>query len=164
MIDLYGVPDGEIPIFFTTDDNYIPFLDVAVSSLIRNASEDYRYRILILNTGIRQENIDLVKRNEREGFTVDFVDISEQVKDIQSRFKEGFKILLVFVHIDLRGFGLSTIHHCLIELINGHGFSKIIVVLLSVQSIVEANVFYVSVLKMLCRKICSRAAAENKLV
>ena len=95
MIDLYGIPDGEIPIFFTTDDNYIPFLDVAVSSLIRNASEDYRYRVIILNTGIRQENIDLVKRNEREGFTVDFVDISEQVKDIQSRFKNVYHFSVV---------------------------------------------------------------------
>jgi hypothetical protein len=27
----------EIPVFFSTDDNYIPFLDVALSSLIENA-------------------------------------------------------------------------------------------------------------------------------
>ena len=80
----------EIPIFFTTDDAYIPYLDVAVSSLIHNASPDYTYRIIVLNTGIRQENIDLIKRNEKEGFAIDFVDISEQVEGIQSRFKNVY--------------------------------------------------------------------------
>ena len=85
----------EIPIFFTTDDQYVPFLDVAISSLIHNASRAYTYRIIILNTGIKQENIDLVKRNEREGFAIDFVDISEQVKDIQSRFKNVYHFSVV---------------------------------------------------------------------
>ena len=85
----------EIPIFFTTDNGYVPFLDVAVSSLIHNASTEYTYRIIILNTGIKQEHIDLVKRNEREGFTIDFVDISEQVKDIQSRFKNVYHFSVV---------------------------------------------------------------------
>ena len=31
----------EIPIFFSTDDHYMPYLDVAVASLIANASKDY---------------------------------------------------------------------------------------------------------------------------
>ena len=44
----------EIPIFFSTDDNYIPYLDVAVHSLIANASKDYKYRIIVLNTGTRR--------------------------------------------------------------------------------------------------------------
>ena len=67
--DIRDTIHEEIPIFFTTDDQYIPFLDVAISSLISNASTAYTYRIIILNTGIKQENIDLVKRAEREGFS-----------------------------------------------------------------------------------------------
>ena len=31
----------EIPIFFSTDDNYIPFLTVALHSIIENASKEY---------------------------------------------------------------------------------------------------------------------------
>ena len=85
----------EIPIFFTSDDNYIPFLDVAISSLIRNASKAYTYRLIILHTGIRQEHIDLVKRNEQTGFAIDFMDITEQVKDIQSRFKNVYHFSVV---------------------------------------------------------------------
>ena len=36
----------EIPIFFSTDDNYIPFLAVAIRSIIDNASSDYSYHLL----------------------------------------------------------------------------------------------------------------------
>ena len=52
----------EIPVFFSTDDNYIPFLDVALSSLIENASRDYRYRIMILNTGLSAETMARIRR------------------------------------------------------------------------------------------------------
>ena len=74
----------EIPIFFSTDDNYIPYLDVAISSLIANASKDYNYKIIILNTGLNPENIEKVKLNERDGFAIDFVDISAQIENIKS--------------------------------------------------------------------------------
>ena len=38
--------EKEIPIFFTTDDNYIPYLDVAIRSLVANASNNNKYRII----------------------------------------------------------------------------------------------------------------------
>ena len=46
----------EIPIFFSSDDNYVPYLCVAVHSLIKNSNENNNYRIIILNTGICEEN------------------------------------------------------------------------------------------------------------
>ncbi len=88
--DIRNRTHEEIPIFFTTDDGYAPFLDIAIASLIRNASKAYTYRLIILNTGIRQDNMDRIKRNEREGFIIDFVDISAQVEGIQSRFKNVY--------------------------------------------------------------------------
>ena len=85
----------EIPIFFSTDDNYIPYLDTAVASLIANASKEYRYRIIVLNTGLSCENEALVKKNERPGFAIDFVNISEELKDIKSRFKDVYHFSIV---------------------------------------------------------------------
>ena len=85
----------EIPIFFTTDDNYIPYLDVAVSSLIANASREYSYRIIVLNTGLDEENRAKVKAREREGFVIDFVDISESVEGIRSRLKNVYHFSIV---------------------------------------------------------------------
>ena len=39
----------EIPIFFTIDNGYAPYLGVAISSMIKNASKDYNYRIIVLH-------------------------------------------------------------------------------------------------------------------
>lgn len=85
----------EIPIFFSTDDNYIPYLDVAVSSLIANASKDYDYRIIVLNTGLCPKNIAKVKRNEQPGFIIDFVDISKNLENIKSHFKNVYHFSIV---------------------------------------------------------------------
>ena len=85
----------EIPIFFSTDDNYIPYLDIALASLIENASREYRYRILILNTGLDPKNIRKLKENERPGFTLEFVDISAQLESIKSRLKNVYHFSVV---------------------------------------------------------------------
>ena len=45
-----------VPIFFATDDNYVPFLAVSIKSLLDNASKDYFYNIHILTDGINEEN------------------------------------------------------------------------------------------------------------
>ena len=84
----------EIPVFFSTDDNYIPYLDVAISSLIANASEDFRYRIIVLNTGLSKENTDLVKKKESSDFIIEFIDISDRLGNIKSRFKDVYHFSL----------------------------------------------------------------------
>ena len=80
----------EIPIFFATDDNYIPFLDVAISSLIKNASTNYKYVINILNTGIKEENIKKVKSRENDNFTINFVNIENKIKEIKDKFRNVY--------------------------------------------------------------------------
>lgn len=80
----------EIPVFFSTNDAYIPFLDIALASLIQNASKDYRYRLIVLNTGLSPENMDLILQRQCEGFTIEFADISKEVEGIQSRFKNVY--------------------------------------------------------------------------
>lgn len=87
--------NSEIPIFFSTDDNYIPYLDVAIASLIANASKEYNYRIIVLNTGLKSENIAKVKTNERNGFVIDFIDISKKVKNIKSQLKNVYHFSIV---------------------------------------------------------------------
>lgn len=85
----------EIPIFFTTDDTYIPFLDVAIRSLITNASRDYRYKIMVLNTGLDKSNIARVMQNQEDGFTIEFIDISPEVENIKSRLKNVYHFSIV---------------------------------------------------------------------
>ena len=76
-----------IPIFFSTDDNYIPMLDVAITSLIENASRDYKYVINILNTGISKDNMDKILSLSDKTFEIVFRDIREEVKPIKEKLK-----------------------------------------------------------------------------
>lgn len=59
-----------IPIFFSIDDNYAPFLSVAISSMIRNASPNHSYRIIILYEELTPQN-----RQRLSGLAADNVDI-----------------------------------------------------------------------------------------
>jgi lipopolysaccharide biosynthesis glycosyltransferase len=85
----------EIPIFFSTDDNYIPYLDVAISSLIENASTEYEYRIIVLNTGLSADNVNKILQNERAGVKIDFIDISDEVERIKTRLKDVYHFSVV---------------------------------------------------------------------
>ena len=86
---------NELPIFFSTDDNYAPYLDVALTSLIENASKDYQYRIIVLNTGLNADYVATLKRNECPGFAIDFVDISADLERIKSKLKDVYHFSIV---------------------------------------------------------------------
>ncbi len=45
-----------IPIFFSTDDNYAPYLGVALKSLVDNVSKDYLCKIYVLTTELSSFN------------------------------------------------------------------------------------------------------------
>lgn len=73
-----------IPIFFAVDDGYIPFLAVALESLIDNASKEYYYSIKILYTNINEENKRKINKYKCENVNIEFVDLNyyiEKVKD-----------------------------------------------------------------------------------
>lgn len=75
---------NKIPIFFAVDDGYIPFLAVALQSLLENSSEENYYLIKILYTNISQDNQERIKKYERENINIEFVDLNyyiEKVKD-----------------------------------------------------------------------------------
>lgn len=77
----------EIPIIFATDDNYVPFLEVTLRSIIANASKKYNYVINVLNTGLNKERTDKVKLLENENFKINFCDISDHIVRIKDKLK-----------------------------------------------------------------------------
>ena len=74
-----------IPIFFATDDNYVPFLAVAIKSLLDNASKDYFYNIHILTDGITEENQIELGKHMSENSKLIFDDVSKHVQRIKAR-------------------------------------------------------------------------------
>lgn len=55
-----------IPIFFAVDDAYIPFLAVAIYSLVKHANKENEYIIKILYTDIKEENQKAIKKYENK--------------------------------------------------------------------------------------------------
>jgi len=75
-----------IPVFFSIDDRYAPFLAVAITSLIDNASRKYNYNIHILHKGVKAENQKKIKALAQEGFKIEFNSINKEFESIKSDF------------------------------------------------------------------------------
>ena len=71
-----------IPLFFATDDNYLPFLSITLQSIKENSSREYDYQIYVLHSGVRDDYREKIERFSEEKFTVTFVDVTEKLKDI----------------------------------------------------------------------------------
>ncbi len=74
-----------IPIFFSCDDNYLPYLAVSVRSLIENASLEYQYRIHILNNGLRADRLSLILEMATDRVEICPVDVSHVISPIAER-------------------------------------------------------------------------------
>ena len=87
-----------IPIFFATDDNYIPYLEVALSSLIENASKNYNYNIHILNTGLLDSNKNAIMKLANKNFNIIFEDISYCIEPIKALLKDVYHFSVVMYY------------------------------------------------------------------
>lgn len=79
-----------IPIFFATDNNYAPFLAVALTSLLDNASKDYFYKIYVLTTNLKREyaeQLNLICHDARpDGASIEFVSLGEEMEKSSGNF------------------------------------------------------------------------------
>jgi len=69
--------------------------------------------------------------------------------NVFSLIEKTAEIGYILLHIDLRGLGIRTICHGLIELIKGNGPAQIIGIRNPIQFIMEADIGNISALKML---------------
>ena len=73
---------------FAVDDNYAPFLCVALRSIIDNASTDYYYKVYILNTGLCEDNkkrIVSIAEELSDDLSVDYVDVADRMDAIKDK-------------------------------------------------------------------------------
>lgn len=76
-----------IPIFFATDDNYLPYLAVTLASIEAHASDDYLYDIKILTTGLSDENVKTLKSLDVPHLSVNIVNLEERVGKIRKELR-----------------------------------------------------------------------------
>ncbi|MBQ8321311.1 MAG: glycosyltransferase family 8 protein [Clostridia bacterium] len=76
---------NEVVIFFTIDDNYAPYLAVALNSAIKNSSPCHSYRAIVLHEGVSEENIKRIKALEEDNFRIEFIPMSRGLDAICDR-------------------------------------------------------------------------------
>ena len=77
-----NVQKRKIPIVFSADDNYCPFLAVALSSIIDNASAGSFYKVYVLNTGISKENYVKISKFNCDVMSIEFIDVASRMDKI----------------------------------------------------------------------------------
>lgn len=75
----------EIPVFFAVDDNYAPFLAVALQSMIDNASKNYNYIVKVLHTSVSEENIKKISKYNSDYVNIEFVDVKDSLEEFATR-------------------------------------------------------------------------------
>ncbi|MBP5359476.1 MAG: glycosyltransferase family 8 protein [Treponema sp.] len=80
-----------IPVFFATDNNYTPFLAVAMTSMLENASPDYDYKIYVLTTNLDpnlQKDLEDTLEEKRDGKTasIEFISLKDKLDELQDLF------------------------------------------------------------------------------
>lgn len=79
-----------IPIFYACDDDFVKYTIVSLSSIIKNASRDFKYKVYILNTSIGDDMRARLSALSNECFEIIFTDVSEAL--------EGFNRALPIRH------------------------------------------------------------------
>lgn len=74
-----------IPIFFTVDDTYIPFLSVTLQSIVEKSSDDYHYEIKILYAKLSNESKEKISKYEKNNITIEYVDVSEYFEKVKDK-------------------------------------------------------------------------------
>jgi lipopolysaccharide biosynthesis glycosyltransferase len=76
-----------IPIFFTIDENYAPYLSVAIASLVDHANTKDKYVIHVVEHGIDSESKKKLKTLEKDNIEIKFNDITDKIKPIEDKLK-----------------------------------------------------------------------------
>ncbi|MBQ4030314.1 MAG: glycosyltransferase family 8 protein [Bacilli bacterium] len=90
-----------IPVFFSCDDAYAPYLAVAIKSLTENGNTDeHEYEINVLNTDISEDNKKKILGLAKDGYKIIFRNVSKQIekieKELASRLRDYYSLSIYY--------------------------------------------------------------------
>lgn len=80
-----------IPIFFSIDDSYAPFLSVALKSAIDNSKLENNYRAIVMFESLSQDNRERLGGLATDNFKIDFVEMNEGLETITDRLSNRIR-------------------------------------------------------------------------
>ena len=81
----------EIPIFFTVDEKYIPYLSVAISSIIKNSSKEYNYKVIVLYQDVNNKSMEKILQMQTDNFKIKFIYMKEGLETITDRIENRLR-------------------------------------------------------------------------
>ena len=85
-----------IPIVFGVDKNYLPYLSVALVSLIHNSSNLYKYDIYILHTELENKDIEIISKLGQPNINVNFINVLKEIDSIALYSRAHYSISMYY--------------------------------------------------------------------
>ena len=70
-----------IPVFFSSDERYLPYLSVTIESIKRNMSKNFEYEVKVLCSDFSDEGRKNLKKMQCNGLKIEVVSLEEKIKD-----------------------------------------------------------------------------------
>jgi len=74
-----------VPVFFASDRNYIPYLTVAIKSMVNKIDDKDQYRIYILTNDVTENDIVEIRSLEKDNFKIEIVDVNPKIESIKNK-------------------------------------------------------------------------------
>lgn len=81
----------EIPIFFTIDGTYAPYLDVAIRSMIAFADKSRKYRAIVLYEKVSKADIEKISSAQTDFFKIDFREMRGDLLSLDDRMSNRLR-------------------------------------------------------------------------
>ncbi len=81
----------EIPIFFTIDNSYAPFLAVALNSAVKNSSKDRFYHAIVLHEGVTEENQQKLEALASDNFKIEVIPMKNNFDALDDRMSNRLR-------------------------------------------------------------------------
>jgi lipopolysaccharide biosynthesis glycosyltransferase len=101
--------DNVIPVVFVSNEYFLPYIAVAVQSIIENSCTEKYYRIYILHHNIADKEINdfLNNFNKCPNIIIEFINVSKYIKDytfdpVDWSVEIYFKLLIPYIFIDYK--------------------------------------------------------------
>lgn len=80
-----------IPIFFTIDNSYAPFLAVALNSAVKNSSKERKYKAIVLHENLSEENCLKLKTLQTENFEIELTPMKANFDSLDDRMSNRLR-------------------------------------------------------------------------